>query len=78
MTETGSTVTSLVVEAVAASCEARPGTRLYLFGSCLGGSVVANDVDVLLVYADGDLDSAHVLAELLRDIREPSSSTCSH
>lgn len=64
-----SATTSLLNEVVAA---AKPpiGTTLYRFGSSCHGSDVADDVDVLLVYPDGHLDEAHVLAESIRSMRK--------
>jgi predicted nucleotidyltransferase len=40
--------------------------ELYLFGSSVRGKHLPGDLDVLLVYPDGDLSRGHHLAELLR------------
>lgn len=55
-----------LVETAAAS--AIPAdTTLYLFGSALRRQARPEDLDVLLVYPDGCLCQAHVLAESLRN-----------
>jgi hypothetical protein len=43
-------------------------TSLYLFRSWLQNSPRASDVDILIVYPDGRLDKAHILAESIRNI----------
>jgi predicted nucleotidyltransferase len=48
--------------------ERRNGIAVYIFGSWLRDSPSASDVDVLLVYPDGNLDSAHTLAETIRNL----------
>jgi hypothetical protein len=42
--------------------------NFYLFGSWLRDSPSANDVDILLVYPDGHLDKAHIIADSIRNI----------
>ncbi|MGW4426025.1 nucleotidyltransferase domain-containing protein [Streptosporangium sp. NPDC004631] len=42
--------------------------ELYLFGSSTGGKAFPSDVDLLLVYADGDLLRGHDLAETIREL----------
>jgi hypothetical protein len=56
---------------VAAGSSAPPGTALYLFGSFARGQAAANDVDVLVVYPDGHLHAAHLLAESIRNAATP-------
>lgn len=46
---------------------ATKGMGIYLFGSSLLGPQATSDIDVLLVYADGDLSRAHQVAESLRN-----------
>jgi len=46
------------------------GIRLYLFGSSTHGAPSPSDVDVLLVYSDGQLRAAHALASAIRCIPE--------
>ncbi|MGH3912787.1 MAG: DUF429 domain-containing protein [Pseudonocardiaceae bacterium] len=48
------------------------------FGSWLRDSPNASDVDVLLVYPDGNLDTAHELAETIRNSPRKRRRTCSH
>jgi hypothetical protein len=57
---------SFLIGAAAAS-DVPDGTALYLFGSFWQGHTVSNDVDVLLVYPDGHLREAHMLAESVRN-----------
>jgi predicted nucleotidyltransferase len=42
------------------------GLRLYLFGSATKSGATPDDVDLLLVYADGLLEDAHAFAEAIR------------
>ncbi len=42
------------------------GFQLYAFGSGTRSDTTPNDVDLLLVYADGLLDKAHAFAEKIR------------
>ena len=44
----------------------RTGLQLYVFGSATTSDATPNDVDLLLVYANGRLDEAHALAEEIR------------
>jgi predicted nucleotidyltransferase len=48
--------------------ERRNGIAVYIFGSWLRDSPSVSDVDVLLVYPDGNLDSTHALAETIRNL----------
>jgi predicted nucleotidyltransferase len=57
--------TDVLIE-VARASEVPAGTALYLFGSSCRGEATANDIDVLLVYPNGHLDQAHLLAESVR------------
>jgi predicted nucleotidyltransferase len=70
MTEHVSAPTSLLDE-IAASPVMPAGMTVYLFGSWLKDSTVANDVDVLLVYPDGHLNEAHEFAYAIRNISAP-------
>jgi predicted nucleotidyltransferase len=70
MMESSSAVTNRVIDTVEATDEVPAGTKLYLFGSCLSDSGTPHDLDVLLVYRDGELGSAHLLAESIREILE--------
>ena len=47
------------------------GTALYLFGSFWQGHTAPSDIDVLLVYPDGHLHQAHLLAESVRNAATP-------
>lgn len=67
MTANSSAVTSRVIDEIEADGRVPSGAKLYLFGSCLRGSGDGNDVDVLLVYPHGELSSAHLLAESIRE-----------
>lgn len=40
--------------------------RLYVFGSVTRANTAPNDVDLLLVYADGTLSDAHAVAKAIR------------
>ena len=44
------------------------GTTLFLFGSSLVDPSRARDVDILLVYPDGEVSSAHELADAIRAV----------
>lgn len=44
------------------------GVKLYLFGSFARGENFPADVDVLLVYPDGDLSRGHEVAETIREL----------
>ena len=70
MTESSSAATNLVIDKIETTDEVPADTRLYLFGSCLSDSGTFHDLDILLVYSDGELGSAHLLAEAIRDIPE--------
>ena len=52
---------------IAEASDASAGTALYLFGSSCRGGAAASDVDVLLVYPNGRLHQANLLAESLRN-----------
>jgi Nucleotidyltransferase domain len=67
MMASSSAATSLLNEAAATS-NPPAGTTLYLFGSSSHGFEPANDIDVLVVYPDGHLDEAHLLAESIRNM----------
>ena len=56
------------IEELALSMGLSEGFRLYLFGSAAEAAVSPNDVDLLLVYPDGLLGEAHVLAESIRSM----------
>lgn len=43
------------------------GTALYVFGSACHGHKAPNDIDILVVYPDGHLTQAHLLAESVRN-----------
>jgi predicted nucleotidyltransferase len=43
------------------------GVELYLFGSSTQNKTIPSDVDVLVVYPDGDLRRGHALAEAIRE-----------
>ena len=60
----------LLIEAAAAS-GVPAGTALYLFGSFWHCDTAPNDIDVLLVYPDGHLHDAHLLAESVRSAATP-------
>jgi predicted nucleotidyltransferase len=59
-----------LIEAATAS-DVPAGTALYMFGSSWRGQTAPNDIDVLLVYPDGHLDQAHLLAESVRNAATP-------
>jgi hypothetical protein len=61
---------SFLIGAAAAS-DVPAGTALYLFGSFWRDHTVPNDIDVLLVYPDGHLHEAHLLAESVRNAATP-------
>lgn len=46
--------------------EISAGTTLFLFGSSLVDPSRARDVDILLVYPDGEVSGAHHLADAIR------------
>jgi predicted nucleotidyltransferase len=48
-----------------------PGFSLYLFGSVLRLDSDVADIDILIVYPDGELDQAHTLAGTLRNSTSP-------
>jgi predicted nucleotidyltransferase len=56
---------------VATASDIPAGTALYLFGSFWRGHTAPNDIDVLLVYPDGHLHQAHLLAESIRNAATP-------
>jgi hypothetical protein len=62
-------VSALIAAAEASDVSA--GTALYLFGSSCRGLTAANDVDVLLVYPNGQLHQANLLAESVRNAAIP-------
>ena len=57
-----------LLAAVLAGADAKQllGTRVYLFGSWLRDPTRARDIDVLVLYPDGALTSAHRLADDIR------------
>jgi hypothetical protein len=55
-----------LVEKISSRPEPHEGLWLYLFGSATKAGISPNDVDLLLVYADGLLEDAHALAEAIR------------
>ncbi len=59
------TVGSLVEE-LSLSTAWHEGFQLYVFGSAAKSGATPNDVDLLLVYAEGLLDDAHAVAEEIR------------
>jgi predicted nucleotidyltransferase len=61
---------SFLIGAAAAS-DVPAGTALYLFGSSWRGHTAPSDIDVLLVYPDGQLHRAHLLAESIRNAATP-------
>jgi predicted nucleotidyltransferase len=40
--------------------------QIYLFGSAMDTASTPKDIDLLLVYADGYLEDAHAVAEIIR------------
>lgn len=67
MTETNSVTTNLLggIEEYVAEVTC---VELYLFGSSTQDKASPSDVDVLLVYRDGDLSRGHDLAETIREL----------
>jgi hypothetical protein len=57
-----------LLEDVESITEIPAGMSLYLFGSSLVDPSRARDVDILLVYPDGDIWGAHELADKLRAV----------
>jgi predicted nucleotidyltransferase len=55
-----------LVEDLSRSTAWHEGFHLYVFGSATRSGATPNDVDLLLVYADGLLEDAHALAEEIR------------
>lgn len=47
------------------------GTALYVFGSACHGHRAPSDIDILVVYLDGHLTQAHLLAESIRNATSP-------
>jgi hypothetical protein len=56
----------ILIEAAEAS-DVPADTALYLFGSSCWNHTAANDIDVLLVYPNGYLHQANLLAESVRN-----------
>lgn len=67
MTESNSAITSLL-SGVEEHVAKVVGIELYLFGSSTQEKSSPSDVDVLLVYPDGDLSCGHDLAETIREL----------
>jgi predicted nucleotidyltransferase len=44
------------------------GVELYLFGSSIRNKAFPSDIDVLVIYPDGDLRRGHNLAQAIRDL----------
>lgn len=61
---------SFLIGAATAS-DVPAGTALYLFGSFWQSRTAPSDIDVLLVYPDGHLHQAHLLAESVRNAAAP-------
>jgi hypothetical protein len=57
--------------AAAEASDVPAGTALYLFGSSCRSLTAASDVDVLLVYPNGQLHQANLLAESVRNAATP-------
>jgi hypothetical protein len=57
--------------AAAEASDVPTGTALYLFGSSCRDHTTANDIDVLLVYPNGQLHQSSLLAESVRDAATP-------
>jgi predicted nucleotidyltransferase len=55
-----------LVEELSSRTAPHEGLWLYLFGSATKSGATPNDVDLLLVYADGLLEDAHAFAEEIR------------
>jgi hypothetical protein len=55
-----------LVEELSLSTALQTGLQLYVFGSATKLGATPNDVDLLLVYADGLFDDAHAFAEEIR------------
>ena len=55
-----------LVEELPLSTAWKEGLQLYLFGSATKSGASPNDVDLLLIYADGLLEDAHAFAEEIR------------
>jgi hypothetical protein len=77
MMESSSAVTSLVIDKVESADEVPAGTKLYLFGSCLSPVGTPDDLDVLLVYRDGELGSARHISSLSQSARSPNTASIS-
>lgn len=60
------TLIGILIETAEAS-DIPAGTALYLFGSSCWDRTAANDIDVLLVYPNGQLDQANLLAQSIRN-----------
>jgi predicted nucleotidyltransferase len=69
MTANSSAITTRVIDEISAA-DVPSGTTLYLFGSHFRRSGDGSDVDVLLIYPQGELRWAHALAELMRESAE--------
>lgn len=68
MTKINSAATNLLM-AVEEHVSEVVGIEIYLFGSSsTPGQAAASDIDVLLVYPDGDLPVGHDLAEAIREL----------
>lgn len=67
MTEISSAATSLLSGVEASVTQVR-GVELYLFGSSTHDNTSPMDVDVLILYSDGDLSRGHDVAETIRGL----------
>lgn len=68
MTEIDCVITNLLGDVEKHLAEATD-FKLYLFGSSTRGKASPSDLDVLLVFPDGELSRGHDLAEAIRALR---------
>lgn len=55
-----------LVDELVLSTASHEGLQLYVFGSAAKSGATPNDIDLLLIYADGLLQEAHAFAETIR------------